>query len=190
MQPIVSLKARMSKAEAIELFLGGSLRKWLQSWRRGQLVGAREVYIPYRLFQVVVVNRGQEQVSWLALDAITAQLDPYRFESPPDQTELLRLETTAALPARLSIDEMRELLLEKIRRQVYLSGFFRLRDLRIEVESMGAVVYIPYWVGFYRKREEVSIDVIDAVRKQLEGGKLRDLIQGAFLQGGIDFSLS
>lgn len=176
MRQIVSLKARVSIAEAMEFFRGGLLASLFRSWQRGQLVGARDIYIPYRLFRVTVSNRGQEQIRWLALDAVTGQLDLYRFESPPDQPDLLVVQTDAALPTRLLPDEAREVLIDRVRRQVYLSGFFRLRDLRIEAEGIGQEVHIPYWMGIYRKGDRVSIDVIDAVRKQLEGAKVRDVM--------------
>lgn len=176
MSQIVTLKTRMSVAEAMERFRSGGVRRWFHSRQRGRLMGVRNVYIPYRVFQVRVSNRGQEQVSWLALDAITGRLDLHRFESAPDHIDAVVVESEAALPTRLSVDEMRKLLIERVRRQVYLSGFFRLRNLRIEAESTDQEVHIPYWVGIYRKEDRMSIDVIDAVRKQFEGAKVRDMI--------------
>lgn len=176
MSQIMSLKPNMSLAEATKRFRGGAVQGWFHSWRRGAFIGVRDVYIPYRLFRVTISNRGQQQTSWMALDAISGRLDPYRFESLPDESDLLVVKSEAAFPSPMSVDELRTWLVDLVRRQVYLNGFFRLRDLRIETEYTGRDLYIPYWVGIYRKDQRLSIDVIDAVRKQFEGAKVRDVI--------------
>ncbi|MBI3951954.1 MAG: hypothetical protein HY314_16025 [Acidobacteria bacterium] len=176
MPQIVSLKANMSLAEAASQFRGGAARAWFLARWRGPLVGVGTTYIPYRVFQVEVSNRGQKQVSWLALDAVTAQLDLYQFDSPPAPMDVLSIETDAALPARLSVGDMRPILIERVRRQVYLGGFFRLRGLQIEVESAGMDLHLPYWVGICRKGNRVSFEVINAVRRQLEGAKMRGVL--------------
>ncbi len=173
---ILSLKSKTSKMEATNLFRGQKLSRWLRSQRRGQLVDVRQVHIPYWLFHVTISNRGQEQRSWLAMDAVTGQLDLHRFEASLTDTDLVRVQSDSVLPVQLLSEDLRGLLMERVRRQVYLGGFFRLSDLQLEAECIDRPFYIPYWIGFYRRGDQTSVDVIDAVRGQLEGAKVRDII--------------
>jgi len=173
---ITSLKPRVRRHEAVERFRGRLVTGLVRTWQRGSLVQVRDVYIPYRLFEVRVLNRGEENIHWLALDAVAGTLDLYRLESIPAEDQLLQIETMSAVQPRLPPTEARQIVIERTRRLVYLSGFFRLRDLRIQAEEVGLEFHVPYWVGLYRKGNRASIEVIDALRNQLEGAKVRDLI--------------
>lgn len=172
---IVSVKSTLSEAEAIRQFGGGRIQRWLRPWRR-RLVGVRVVYVPYRLFRISITNRGQTRTIWWAMDAVRGWLDPYQFDAPWDELPTEWVETEHALPAQLSDEQMRPMMLERVRRWVYGEGFFRLRDLRIEVEPIGREVHIPYWVGVYQRGVRFSIEVVDGVRKRRQGAKVRDLI--------------
>ncbi|RMG48522.1 MAG: hypothetical protein D6723_15025 [Acidobacteria bacterium] len=175
MAHIVSVTSTFSEAEAIRQFCGGRVQRWWRPWRR-RLVGVRVVYIPYRLFRVSITNRGQTRTRWLALDAVMGWLDPYQFDAPWDELATEWVETEHALPVQLSDEQMRPMMLERVRRWVYGEGFFRLRDVHIEVEPVGRVVHIPYWVGIYRRGDRFSIEVIDGLQKRRQGAKVRDVI--------------
>ena len=113
----------------------------------------------------------------MAVDAVTGQCDLYQFESPPDDAGRDPFNRDDVLPVQMAMEPLRERVIDSVRRQVYQTGFFRLHDFQIEAECVGDELYIPYWVGFYRKGNRITIEVLDAVRNQLEGAKVRDTIQ-------------
>ena len=156
---------------------GRGLVAWYRGWRRGPLAGVRPVQVPYRLFEVRVSNAGRLDHRWLAIDAVSGALDCYGFPGPPAAAELQRTADAGALPEVVDAGRLREALLERVRRQVYATGFFRLRGLRIEVEDTRRVLYLPYWVGVRRKGDrQASVEVLGGLRGSREGGKLQDLI--------------
>lgn len=155
----------------------------LRRWRRGPLLDALTVRIPYRVFEVRVANAGRLERAWLAMDAVTGTLDPYRFERPPQPEAPPQPDESTVLPAQVSPDRLQAALLEMLRRQVYRRGFFRLQDLRLEADDTGRLVYLAYWVGLRRKGERLWVDVVAAARGAREGPKLRNLI-AAWLAAG------
>jgi len=38
-------------------------------------------------------------------------------------------------------------------------------------------IHVPYWLGFFGGRENASLEVMDAVRRQIEGAKARALFE-------------
>ena len=77
------------------------------------------------------------------------------------------------------VDEQRsrELLLGKVRRLVFSTGFFRVRDLRISADLIPGEIYVPYWVGFRGRGMSAQFTVLDAVRRKPEGAKVTQLLQ-------------
>lgn len=167
----------MSRAEANQQFCGSRFFHHFFAFQsRGQFLGSHKIFIPYQPFEVRIVNRGCELVHHLALDSVTGELDLHCVESTWNEDDIIPLESDHVLMSRLSLDRMQEILLEQVRRRVYLSGFFGLQNLSIDAQSAGPEIYLPYWVAFYRKKDRVAIDVIDAYRKKPEGAKIRHLI--------------
>jgi hypothetical protein len=57
------------------------------------------------------------------------------------------------------------------------AGFFAIRHRRLDVRSIEDVLYVPYWIGFFGRGDRASLVAIDAVRRQIEGLKVRRLIE-------------
>ena len=64
-----------------------------------------------------------------------------------------------------------------MRRTLFRRGFFQLRNMRLEVEALAEEVCVPYWVAFRGRGKQAQVDVLDAVRRSPEGGKVRRLIE-------------
>jgi hypothetical protein len=62
---------------------------------------------------------------------------------------------------------------------VYLQGFFQVRDLSI-TGKMIRLMYLPYWVGFFVKGNQLNLEIVDATRGRFEGAKVRNLVQDWF----------
>ncbi len=65
----------------------------------------------------------------------------------------------------------------KVQRLLFSTGFFRIRNLTILPEPVAGEIYVPYWVGFRGRGVRASFSVMDAVRRKMEGAKVRHLLQ-------------
>ncbi|MFY9561029.1 MAG: hypothetical protein WAQ52_12420 [Terriglobales bacterium] len=176
MTKIRSLKPNVTREQAIRCFTEGALNV-AANFLRGHVRSVAELYIPYRLFQVKVFNRGREESQILGVDAVRGVLDLYRFAAPPAGSELLNVETRNALPPGLDAAQIEARLIGKIRRVIFTRGFFRVRELRIEALPLPGDVWLPYWVCFRGSGERAHLAVLDAVRRRREGAKVRRLVE-------------
>ena len=69
------------------------------------------------------------------------------------------------------------MLTTKVQRLLFVSGFFRLRDLEISAELVPGELCVPYWVGFWGRGARARFAVIDGVRRQVEGARVRGLLK-------------
>ena len=169
---ITSLRPNVTREEAARALRPGIARRLSD----GPLRSFADVYVPYRICRVEITSGGVTRTRFLAFDAAFGTLDPYEFKNVPDDAQTTAVQTRNALPA--TIDETRavELLTDKVRRLVFLQGFFKLRDMSIRVEPLPLIVHVPYWIGFYGRGERASIQVLDAVRRTHEGSKMRHVL--------------
>ena len=172
---ILSLQRRMSYEEALRQLSAraAGLRRWIS----GPLRGVAEIYLPYRLYRVTVDDRRLRSVRYYAVDAAAGKLDPYEFANPPALGESIAVETRNFHPAYLDEDQTNKLVTEKVRRLLYSRGFFRVINPNITAELIQSEFYIPYWAGFYGHDQNISITVLNAVRRTVEGNKVRRLVK-------------
>ncbi len=153
-----SLKPNVTRNEAVETFRGRGPGAFLTRLRNGALRCVADVYVPFRLYRVEIANGATAQRHWFALDAVNGILDLYEF---------------ARVPAALGEARGHELLREKVLRAVFQQGFFHARAPKIEPVLEPVELHVPYWLGFYGAGPSVRCDVLDAVRRRLEGAKAR-----------------
>jgi hypothetical protein len=174
---IQTLRPAVSREEALAKLRPAGLPGLLRSALRGPLRRIADAYVPYRLYRVEAEGVPRFGTQYMALDAVQGTLDPYRFEGVPVGPSLVSLETRNRLPRTLEDDRTRELLIASVRRWVYQRGFFRLRRLEIRLELVPLDLHIPYWLAFYGTGERAHIAVLDAVRRQMEGARTRDIFR-------------
>ncbi|MGH9791202.1 MAG: hypothetical protein ACRD5W_08340 [Candidatus Acidiferrales bacterium] len=160
----------MSEAEAAASFRTGVSGRLFQV-RHGPLRSLAPAYVPFRLYEVLIHNRGVQQTSLFALDAFAGSLDLYEFQSPPEDAALVTVESPNALPVVLETEGAEALLCTKVERLLFQTGFFRIRGLRIETGRTSLLVYVPYWLGFFGRGQAAALRVMDAVRRRREGAK-------------------
>ena len=171
-----SLKPNVSCVEAVDLFASGGVAGFVRRLGIGPLQSVADVYLPYRLYWVEILNGARPYTGWFALEAVSGLLDLYQFDHLPDAKELMELRTRNRLQPALEEEVALRLLKDKLRRIVFRLGFFRVRNLEIRAEPVLSDLYIPYWVGFYGRGTSARLRVLDAVRRQFEGGKARALL--------------
>jgi hypothetical protein len=177
MPRIRSLKPNVTREEAVEQLSGGGVLNWLRDLSLGPLRSVGEIYIPFKLFDIKVSNREQHEQHFLALDAVSGTLDLYHFDQIPSSWEVIVLESRNCLPAELEDARATELVTEKFRRVLFNRGFFRLGALRIAAVTLPGEIHIPYWIGFRGRGGGVHLEVMDAVRRRVEGAKVRKLVE-------------
>jgi hypothetical protein len=171
------LRPNVSQQEALELLRPTGPSGFLRDKILGRLQSVAEFYVPFRLFQVEISNRGVSQHRIFALDVVAGSLDLYEFESLPEAQDIDYVATRNYAEAILSEEQAAELLISKVQRILYLRGFFRLRNLRISADAVPGDFHVPYWVGFRGHGTRARVVVFDALRRRAEGAKVRGLLR-------------
>jgi hypothetical protein len=166
---ITVLTPKVTRGEAFRTLRPGIARRLAT----GPLRSLADVYVPFRVNRVEITSGGITRTRFLAFDAAFGLLDPYEFESVPDDAQTISVKTRNAAP--ILVDEALAVrrLEDKVRRVAFSEGFFRLRNMAMRIEPLPVIVHLPYWIGFYGSGECASIQVIDAVRRTREGSKMR-----------------
>jgi hypothetical protein len=176
MARIRSLRPNVTREEATEQFSSG-LGDILRTTAFGPLKSVADFFIPFQLFQVEILNGGKRDQRVFGLDAVNGSLDLYHFEQLPGERDVIYLETRNCSEPLLDEAEAKKILTAKVQRLLFSTGFFRVRDLRISSEPVAGEIYIPYWVGFRGRGPRARFAVMDAVRRKMEGAKVRHLLQ-------------
>lgn len=161
----------------MEMLSSQGLSGWAKNLLLGELRSVADCYIPFRIFQVQVVNRGEKTSHILGVDAVNGTLDPYHFDQLPAQDALILKETRNRLPAALSDEDAQRLAIDKVRHLIFSQGFFRLRNFEINAEIVSGDIYIPYWTGFRGRGAQAHLTVMDAVRRKIEGSRVRQMLR-------------
>ena len=177
MARIRSLRPNVSRDEAIDLFSSRGPGPLLREMAFGPVRSVAEFFIPFRLFQVGILDSGKRDQRVLGLDAVTGSLDLYHFEQLPGPGEVIVVETRNCPLGLLDDARAMELIIAKVRRVLFTTGFFRMRNLEISAQPVPGEICIPYWVGFRGRGTQARFAVIDAVRRQIEGAKVRALLK-------------
>ena len=183
MPTIQTLRSTLTHPAAERMLAPGGLKGQLLRWSRGDVRALAEIYIPYRLYRVAIDDRGARTSRYYAIDAASAVLDPYEFYGVPDFDETSSRNVIVPVVPESTT---RERAIEKLRRKLYSSGFFRLRNPSLTAELSVEEFYVPYWAGFFGVDHQLKVTVVDAVRHSVEGAKVRRIIQDWLLQRRAD----
>ena len=176
MARIRTLRPNVTREEAMEQFSSGALDV-LRKTAFGPLRSVADFYIPFRIFQIEILNGNKRDRRIYGQDAVNGSLDIYHFEQLPDEREVRYLETRNCAEPLLGEAEAEKIVIGKVQRLLFSTGFFKIRNLEINAEPVPGELYVPYWVGFRGRGTAARIAVIDAVRRKMEGPKVRHLLQ-------------
>lgn len=175
---IRSLQPNVTQDAAVQFFSGARVADCMQRLTFGPLRYVADFYIPFRVFDVTIENRGTCTRRVVALDAVAGSLDIYCLDE--SRLSIIELETRNSLAPQLGKSEALSIVKDKIRRLLFSKRFFRLGQLKIDPVESGEVC-VPYWIGFRDRGREVHLSVMDAVRRTREGAKVRHLIHSYLL---------
>jgi hypothetical protein len=172
-----AVRARVDRDHAIAAFTSGvpgGVRRLI----RGPLRSVAQIYLPFRLHDVTLRRGRRVERLLIGIDAVAGVLDLYRFDESPSPNALVRVPAANQMQPLLPAPAARDIVAARMQRVMYRRvGFLAIGACRLEVQPVGDVVYVPYWLGFFGRGEAASLVVIDAVRRQIEGAKVRQLIE-------------
>jgi len=169
-------RARVSRDDAVKAFNSHGLRRWSLARNLRPLRSVAELYLPFRVYRVSIRRGDTLDTRYMALDLLSGGLDPFTFDSEPDDSDTEMTITKNHPPAILDDTTANRVLTTKIQRVLFQSGFFRIKSLDIQLEPVIDCLHMPYWVGFFGAKETASIQILDATRRVMEGNKLRRFV--------------
>ena len=172
---IQTLKPNVTQQEALRTFSEGLSTLY---WRMhsGPLRRIADVYVPYWLYRVQYQMDRAAHATLFAIDAVNGSLDLFTFPRIPDANELVGIQTRNRLAPSLQHSSAEDLLRQKVLRVIFQQGFFKVRDLQLEIELLPLELHVPYWLGFYGTAA-ARCRVLDAVRRRIEGAKASALFE-------------
>lgn len=175
--PVIrALRPAVTRDEAVNAFAAG-LAGRARQLALGPLRSLADVYVPFRLYHVTVGCRRTHETTVLGVDAVTGALDLYRFDPAPRPADLMDVRTRNHVAPRLSAAAAHAIVASRVQRLMYgRVGFVAAPRVRLDVRPLDADLHVPYWAGFFGRGDCASLVVLDAVRREIEGAKVRRLI--------------
>jgi len=167
---IRALKPNVTQEEALRAFSASGFFALYWRVRSGPLRRIADAYVPYSLYRVSYEVRRAMHSSLFAIDAVNGSLDLFVFPRVPGDNQLVTVRTRNRLTPSLERQQSETLLREKVLRAIFQQGFFKLRELNLEIVPEPMELHVPYWLAFYGNRI-VRCRVMDAVRRRIEGAK-------------------
>jgi hypothetical protein len=167
---IQALKPNVTQQEALRKFSGAGLSSLYWRLRSGPLRRLADVYVPYRLYRVQYNIGRAAHTTLFAMDAVNGSLDLFTFPHVPDARDLVSIHTRNYIASSLKHTHAKAVLRQKVLRVIFQQGFFKLRDLKLEIALEPLELHVPYWLGFYGNAK-LRCRVMDAVRRRIEGAK-------------------
>jgi hypothetical protein len=172
-----AVRARVDRDRAVAAFTSG-VTGGVRRLIRGPLRSVAQIYLPFRLHEVTVRRGRRVERLLIGIDTVAGVLDLYRFDESPSPNALVNIPAPNHIQPLLPARAARDIVAARMQRVMYQRvGFLAIGGCRLDVEPVGDVVYVPYWLGFFGRGETASLVVIDAVRRQIEGAKARRLIE-------------
>lgn len=172
---IRTLKSGIEREFALEKLSAPGLSGWMRRCISGKLIGAAEIYIPYRLYKIIVRDRQRSAERFLAIDAVSGIFDPINVSQTHFDCQLV--ESRNFLPSQVAEVDTQAAVLAKTRKVLFSSGFFRLREPEISIELAENDFHIGYWAGFYGSKEKMNVMVLDSMTQTIAGGKVTECVK-------------
>jgi len=166
-----TLKPNVTQKEAVRAFSTPGFSALYWRMRVGPLQKIAEAYVPFWLYRVRYELGRTPHTRLFALDAVDGSLDLFEFPRIPEPHELVSIATRNWMVPSLTAERAEDILREKVLRVIFQQGFFKLREVRLDIVREPGEMYLPYWLGFYGSGGSVRCRVLDAVRRRIEGAK-------------------
>jgi hypothetical protein len=144
--------------------------------RSGPLRRIADVYVPYGVYRVQYQMGRTAHTTLFAIDFVNGSLDLFTFPRIPAAEDVVSIHTRNRVAPSLPQPSAEALLRQKVLRVIFQQGFFKIRDLKLEIALEPVELHVPYWLGFYGNTT-ARCRVMDAVRRRIEGAKASALFE-------------
>jgi hypothetical protein len=175
--PVLSLRANVSREDAVRAFRARTVSSLYWRAMRGPLWRLALSYVPFCLYHVQYNIGTARHSRWFALDRVQGILDLFEFPDEPSHDRLIQTAARNCIPPSLSKEQVESILHEKVLRIIFQQGFFRVRETGLQVRKSAIEFSMPYWLGFYGQDGSLRCRVLDAVRRRMEGEKAAQLFE-------------
>lgn len=159
-------------------------------WRRKQEPEKIElIYFPYYLFRVSITEGTEDKELFLALDGIQEE---FTFLEMKD-IEFLKKTESPHFKFRIKINEAKEKVLDEYQWLLIKYRSFKKGRTKIKGIKETKEFYYPYWVGYYKERNELDcrkasydFKAIDGISGKFIGLKMHRAFLKAFSDGLCD----
>lgn len=173
---IQTLKPNVTQHEALRTFSSAGLTTLYWRVRCGPLRRIADVYVPYWLYRVQYNMGRATHRTLFAIDAVNGSLDLFSFPRIPDARDLISVHTQNYVAPSQQSSGAEALLRQKVLRVIFQQGFFKVRDLNLQMAREPLELHVPYWLGFYG-HSVAHCRVLNAVRRRMEGAKASALFE-------------
>ena len=174
---VAAIRGRVDRDEAVAAFASG-VPGGVRRLMHGPLRSVAQIHLPFRLHEVTIRRGRRTERMVIGIDAVAGVLDLYRFDQARPSQAVVQVRTRNHVEPRLPSPAAGDIVAARVQRMMYQRvGFLAIGACRLDVQPVGDLLYVPYWLGFFGRRETVSLVVMDAVRRQMEGVKVRRLVE-------------
>lgn len=173
---IQSLKPNVTQQEALRTFSGLGFSTLYWKMRSGPLRRIADVYVPYWLYRVQYNLGRAAHATLFAIDAVNGSLDLFTSPRVPAADDLVSIYSRNRVAPSLQHSSAEALLRQKVLRVIFQQGFFKVRDLQLEIALQPLELHVPYWLGFYGNAA-ARCRVLNAVCRRMEGAKATALFE-------------
>ena len=173
---IQTLKPNVTQQEALRTFSGVGPSALYWRMRSGPLRRIADVYVPYWLYRTQYNLGRAPHATLFAIDAVNGSLDLFTFPRIPAAGDLISIHTRNRVAPSLTLPAAEAVLRQRVLRVIFQQGFFKVRDLQLELALQPFELHVPYWLGFYGNAA-ARCRVLNAVRRRMEGAKASALFE-------------
>lgn len=133
------------------------------------------LYIPHYLFSVSFAG-GRSASDQLVVDAVIGQFAYFRgrrFDPMP-------VHPSDQIAFKLDVQQAQERGIAAYKRALLQAGLKNGAGYEIQRVALQQEIYIPFWVGYFERKGKIRLAIIDAIRGELQGPKIRQIILEAF----------
>lgn len=146
--------------------------------RRRDLLKVELYYLPFYLFQSQFVDhKRQVRTELVSIDAVQGDvvyLKKFDWEPNPP----LSLDS---VPPTLSWDQAQSAGWEGLRRNLFYHGWRVQKNQRLLSLIPERQFYYPFWLGYFKRRNALDLDAVDAVSGKRQGVRIKTIFIQALL---------
>lgn len=132
-----------------------------------EIIKTELVYLPYYMFESqIIFGNGKSEVKKVCIDTVSGD---HAFLKNIDIKPLIeKFDTHAAVKPEEAISIARMTIKSNL---MFEKGKGKKID-SIKIKEEGMIEY-PYWIGYYKRKNKIDFEVIDAINGNLQGAKMK-----------------